>query len=122
MHFPRRTLAVLIAALALGACERAAPEPADASAVPQPPESATPNSTPPPPTTTTTAPAAPGDAPPEPTRADSIAAAKEDVSPEWKQRERSMGTYADCMAQAQAVTGPARAQIEQACANLPSAP
>ncbi|HEX2080871.1 MAG TPA: hypothetical protein VHG08_24410 [Longimicrobium sp.] len=126
MHSARRTFAALAAALALGACERSAPEqdaPAAAAPQQQAPAAAAPDSA--------AAPALPpaGSAPatarranPEPTREDSIAAAKEDVTPEWKQRERSMDSYANCMEQARAVTGPARQQLEKACGNLPSAP
>ena len=59
---------------------------------------------------------------PAPTREDSIAAAAEDVSPEWKQRERSMEKYADCMEKAQSAEGPVRIRLEAACGNLPDAP
>ena len=125
MHSARRTLIALAAALALGACDRSEPEQQPAAQAPQQqaPAATVADSTP--------APALPPAANlpvsargsnPAPTRADSIAAAKEDVSPEWKQRERSMDSYANCMEQAQAVTGPARQQLERACANLPTAP
>ena len=60
--------------------------------------------------------------PPEPTRADSAAAARENVSPEWKQRERSMAGYADCMEQVRGVDPAMRPRLQAACSRLPDAP
>ncbi|HEU0298460.1 MAG TPA: hypothetical protein VFR37_03380 [Longimicrobium sp.] len=124
MHSARRTFVVLAAALALGACDRSAPEQDPAAGAPQPaPAAAAADSAPAPALPpAATVPGSARGSNPEPTRADSLAAAKEDVSPEWKQRERTMDSYANCMRQAQSVTGPAREQLEKACANLPSAP
>ena len=125
MHSVPRTFAILAAALALGACERSTPEQRPAAEAPQPAPAATAaaDSTPAPALPpAANVPASARGSNPQPTRADSIAAAREDVSPEWKQRERSMDSYANCMEQAQAVTGPARQQLERACANLPTAP
>ncbi|HEX6039909.1 hypothetical protein [Longimicrobium sp.] len=59
---------------------------------------------------------------PAPTAADSAAAAREDVSPEWKQRERSMGSYERCMEQTRGADAAVRARLETACARLPEAP
>jgi hypothetical protein len=61
-------------------------------------------------------------APPAPTAADSAAAAREDVSPEWKQRERSMGSYERCMEQTRGADAAVRPRLEAACARLPGAP
>jgi ABC-type glycerol-3-phosphate transport system substrate-binding protein len=47
-------------------------------------------------------------------------AAEEKVK--YDQRVRSMGSYAECMAQARQVTGDTRARLEAACGNLPTAP
>jgi hypothetical protein len=57
-----------------------------------------------------------------PTRADSIAAAREDVTPEWKQRQRSMASYADCMEQTKGAEPAVRRSLEAACSRLPDAP
>jgi hypothetical protein len=124
MRSTRLTLIALAAALALGACDRSAPEaPSDGGPQPPEPPAAAADSTPalvvPP---EATVPVSERGSNPEPTRADSLAAAKEDVTPEWKQRERSMDSYANCMRQAQVVTGEARRRLEEACANLPTAP
>lgn len=59
---------------------------------------------------------------PVPTAADSAAAAREDVSPEWKQRERTMASYAQCMEQTRGADPAVRARLEAACARLPGAP
>lgn len=124
MHSARRTFIALAAALALGACDRSTPEREPAAAAPQQqaPAAAADSAPAPALPPAATAPVSSRGSNPEPTREDSLAAAKEDVSPEWKQRERSMDSYANCMAQARSVTGPAREQLEKACGNLPSAP
>ena len=124
MHFSRATIIALAAALALGGCDRPTPEQDPAAEAPQQAPAAARDSTPAPalPPSATVPPNARRSTAPEPTREDSIAAAREDVTPEWKQRERSMDTYANCMEQARAVTGPARQQLEKACGNLPTAP
>lgn len=67
-------------------------------------------------------PAPPAAPAPLPTRSDSAAAAAEDVSPEWKQRERSMSTYEDCVAQTRGADAAVRARLEEICSRLPGAP
>jgi hypothetical protein len=57
-----------------------------------------------------------------PTPADSAAAAAEDVSPEWKQRERSMSTYEECVAQTRGADAAVRARLEEICSRRPGAP
>lgn len=57
-----------------------------------------------------------------PSAADSAAAAREDVSPEWKQRQRSMASYEQCMEQASGAENPMRQRLEEACSRLPGAP
>lgn len=59
---------------------------------------------------------------PPPTSEDSAAAAREDVSPEWKQRERSMASYTQCMEQARSAENALRPRLEEACSRLPNAP
>ena len=63
--------------------------------------------------------AAPG---PLPTRADSAAANAENVSPEWKQRERSMSTYEECVAQTRGAEAGVRERLEEACSRRSGAP
>lgn len=115
------------AALLLAACggDTSARGPADdAKSDSVPPAvagTAQPADTPPPPDTPVGPPTTPAGEP-APTREDSIAAAREDVSPEWKQRERSMESYASCMAKARDAGEALRARLEKACGGLPDAP
>jgi len=58
----------------------------------------------------------------QPTAEDSAAAARDSVSPEWKQRERSMASYPECMRQARGADDPMRSRLEEACGRLHDAP
>ena len=59
---------------------------------------------------------------PIPSKADSAAAVAEDVSPEWKQRQRSMASYEECMAQTRGAEAAVRPRLEEACSRLRGAP
>jgi hypothetical protein len=115
------------AALLLAACggeprENAAAASADSTSVPAPRAAARTDSgaAPAPVPSMPQLPAA-ATAPP-PTPEDSAAAAREDVSPEWKQRERSMASYTQCMEQARSAENALQARLEEACGRLPGAP
>ena len=106
-----------------GAREPAAQAPADSqappAAAPAPAESGTPVPESMPQSGASTP--QPG-AEPVPTAADSAAGAREDVSPEWKMRERTMASYAQCMEQARSVEPPMRERLEAACGLRSGAP
>jgi hypothetical protein len=107
---------VLCAALSLAACrgdDAAADPPASAALPPHRPVAA--------PAEPLARAADPAPAP-SPTAQDSAAATAEDVSPEWKQRARSMGSYARCLEQVAQAPPEGRARLEEACSRHPDAP
>lgn len=120
-------IAALLTAAACGGgadAEAADPAAADTQALPAAATPPVDGGTPVPATEVPTGADAPQAAAPEPapTAADSAAAAREDVSPEWKQRERTMGSYEDCMEQTKGADAALRPRLEAACARLPGAP
>ena len=112
-------LLAVLAACTDGSRAEGGVQPADSAAtVPLPAGTADTSSLPVPPRAARTAEAAEA----LPTREDSVAAAAEDVSPEWKQRERSLSTYDECMRQARGLEDEVRATVLQACERRRGAP
>lgn len=117
-------LMVMAAAAALVLCGCRGDAPAAEDAPPAAPAASVPGNVPPPSEAPAASPRADRtttSAEPQPTAADSAAAKAEDVSPEWKQRSRSMESFASCMEKVRGAPEAVRPNLEAACRRLPDA-